>query len=194
MRALLVGELRRRPLDAARELRTAGLVASGAELAALLHALHGWLDADALSELLSASPSSAKNDAVLGDVLAQWMAQLAPSLRGLSLEEALRLFLLLCRLPGEAPRIDRMLEHLSAVHFSENPGGPFADADAEYMFSFCLLMLNTDLHNSNIDPRRKLTSSQFEASCRGINGGGDLNPEFLQQAYASIKAHAFKFP
>ena len=118
---------------------------------------------------------------------------LAPSLRDLSLEASLRLFLLLCRLPGEAPRIDRMLERFAAVHFRENPHGPFADADTAYIFCFSIIMLNTDLHNDAIPPSRKMSADQFERSNRGINGGGDLDAALLHRTHASIKAREIAF-
>ena len=221
MHNLLLGEeMRARPRAAVLALRNKGLVRSHADLAALLHAHHAWVDADALTELLSAPPSttelfSTDEGGVLHrshleevtrdeftreaftrgvhtrrshrSLLEEWLEVLAPSLRGLSLEGSLRLFLLLCRLPGEAPRIDRLLERLAAVHFRENPDGPFADADSAYIFCYSMIMLNTDLHNDSIPAARKMTAEQFERSNRGINAGGNLDAAFVHGIHESIK-------
>ena len=102
-------------------------------------------------------------------------------------EASLRLFLLFCRMPGEAPRWDRMFEALIAVHFRENGPGPFADADAAHALCFAMIVLNTEQHSSQI--KRKRSVEEFERDMRGLNGGGDLDAAFLQRTYASIKAH-----
>ena len=220
-RVLLGEEMRRSARRAVRALRDAGLVRSNADVAALLHAHHTWLHADTLTELLSASPSTYWDEppsatgegegagAGAGDggvgggggggggggrsILAEWLELLAPSLQGLSLEAALRLFLLLCRLPAEAPRIDRMFQSLAAVYCRENSDHPFADADVACFFCFSMLMLNTDLHSDAIPPARKMTADQFERAQRGINGG-DLDAAFVHRTYASIKEREFAYP
>ena len=84
-----------------------------------------------------------------------------------------------------------MMEALAAVHFRENPDGPFADADATYVFLFSMIMLNTDLHNDQI--RNKMSADQFERSNRGINAGGDLDAAFVHRTYNSIWAREMVF-
>ena len=53
-------------------------------------------------------------------------------------------------------------------------------------------MLNTDLHNPQIAPERKMTREQFVRNNRGIGvGGTDLPETLLSELYAKIKADEF---
>ncbi|GMI15145.1 hypothetical protein TrVE_jg7153 [Triparma verrucosa] len=82
----------------------------------------------------------------------------------------LRGFLSCFRLPGEAQQIDRIIqafaeecgpachEFLNEDVFSENTKKA---VDTVYLLSFSIIMLNTDLHNPNIRPDRKMTLKAF---------------------------------
>uniref|UniRef100_A0A803KDP6 Cytohesin 4 n=1 Tax=Xenopus tropicalis TaxID=8364 RepID=A0A803KDP6_XENTR len=70
----------------------------------------------------------------------------------LNLVEALRQFLGSFRLPGEAQKIDRMMESFSAHYCQCNPG-TFQSTDSCYIVSFSLIILNTSLHNPSIKER-----------------------------------------
>jgi hypothetical protein len=48
-------------------------------------------------------------------------------------------------------------------------------------------MLNTDLHNPNMDDAKRMTLEQFIRNNRGINDGADLPVEFLEELYMDIK-------
>ena len=62
-------------------------------------------------------------------------------------------------------------------------------ADVVYVLAFSLIMLNTDLHNPQIAPERKMTREQFVRNNRGIGvGGTDLPETLLSELYAKIKA------
>jgi hypothetical protein len=50
------------------------------------------------------------------------------------------------RLPGEAQKIDRIVEKFAEAYCRDNPGA-FATADGAYLLSFAIIMLNTDAHN-----------------------------------------------
>ncbi|TYZ68326.1 hypothetical protein PybrP1_007605 [[Pythium] brassicae (nom. inval.)] len=105
-----------------------------------------------------------------------------------SLDDALRLFLAKFRLPGEAQKIDRMMEAFSKQYFLQASGqSPLVDADAAYVLSFSLIMLNTDLHSEHIP--KKMTEDEFVRNNRGINGGQDLPRAYLAELYAHIGAH-----
>jgi len=53
-------------------------------------------------------------------------------------------------------------------------------------------MLNTDLHNPNIKPEKKMTLESFIRNNRGISvDGGDLPEEFLTGIFNRIKTHPF---
>lgn len=104
------------------------------------------------------------------------------------LDEALRTFLAKFRLPGEAQKIDRMMEAFSKQYYLQaGSHGPLADADAAYVLSFSIIMLNTDLHSDHI--AKKMTVDEFIRNNRGINGGQDLPQEYLTELYQNIGNH-----
>uniref|UniRef100_A0A3Q0S7J0 Cytohesin 4a n=1 Tax=Amphilophus citrinellus TaxID=61819 RepID=A0A3Q0S7J0_AMPCI len=109
----------------------------------------------------------------------------------LNLVQALRQFLWSFRLPGEAQKIDRMMEAFAARYCDCNPG-VFQSTDTCYILSFAIIMLNTSLHNPNV--KDKPTLQRFVSMNRGINNGEDLPTELLTKLYASIRSEPFKIP
>lgn len=71
---------------------------------------------------------------------------------GMTIDGSLRLFLEGFKLPGEAQKISRILENFAEVYYqcSLRNGGVVADADSVYVLSYSIIMLNTDLHNSQV--------------------------------------------
>ncbi|KAL7394290.1 hypothetical protein ABVT39_023719 [Epinephelus coioides] len=109
----------------------------------------------------------------------------------LNLVQALRQFLWSFRLPGEAQKIDRMMEAFAQRYCHCNPG-VFQSTDTCYVLSFAIIMLNTSLHNPNV--RDKPGVDRFISMNRGINEGGDLPEDLLRNLYESIKNEPFKIP
>uniref|UniRef100_H3CGV1 Cytohesin 1b n=1 Tax=Tetraodon nigroviridis TaxID=99883 RepID=H3CGV1_TETNG len=109
----------------------------------------------------------------------------------LHLVQALRQFLWSFRLPGEAQKIDRMMEAFAQRYCCCNPG-VFQSTDTCYVLSFAVIMLNTSLHNPNV--KDKPSVQRFSAMNRGIDGGGDLPEPLLRSLYDSIKNEPFKIP
>lgn len=109
----------------------------------------------------------------------------------LILVQALRQFLWSFRLPGEAQKIDRMMECFAQRYCALNPD-IFTNTDTCYVLSFAIIMLNTSLHNPSV--KDKPTPEQFINMNRGINNGGDLPQELLLSLYESIKTEPFKIP
>ncbi|XP_074649579.1 cytohesin-1-like isoform X2 [Tubulanus polymorphus] len=107
------------------------------------------------------------------------------------LVQALRQFLWSFRLPGEAQKIDRMMECFAQRYCELNPG-MFSSTDTCYVLSFAIIMLNTSLHNPSV--RDKPNVDQFISMNRGINDGGDLPPDLLTSLFESIKKEPFKIP
>ncbi|XP_032825845.2 cytohesin-3-like isoform X1 [Petromyzon marinus] len=110
---------------------------------------------------------------------------------GLNLVQALRQFLWSFRLPGEAQKIDRMMESFAARYCQCN-AGVFQSPDTCYVLSVAIIMLNTSLHNPNV--REKPGVETFISMNRGINAGGDLPEGLLRNLYDSIKNEPFKIP
>ncbi|CAK8694945.1 cytohesin-1-like [Clavelina lepadiformis] len=110
---------------------------------------------------------------------------------GKNLDVSLRQFLWSFRLPGEAQKIDRMMEAFAARYCECNPG-VFSNPDTCYVLSFAIIMLNTSLHNPSV--KDKPSVERFIAMNRGINDGKDLPNQLLTMLYDSIKKEPFKIP
>uniref|UniRef100_A0AAY5EV29 Cytohesin 4b n=1 Tax=Electrophorus electricus TaxID=8005 RepID=A0AAY5EV29_ELEEL len=109
----------------------------------------------------------------------------------LNLVQALRQFLWSFRLPGEAQKIDRMMEAF-ATRYCECNRDMFQSTDTCYILSFAIIMLNTSLHNPNV--KDKTTQERFISMNRGINNGEDLPNELLTKLFESIRNEPFKIP
>ncbi|KAL0579530.1 guanine nucleotide exchange protein for ADP-robosylation factor [Marasmius crinis-equi] len=104
--------------------------------------------------------------------------------------DALRLFLQSFRLPGEAQKIDRFVLKFAERYIAGNSQTPFANADAAYVLSYSVILLNTDAHNPQI--KKRMTKPDFLKNNRGINDGADLPEEFLSEIYDDIVNNEIK--
>ncbi|KAF4679724.1 Brefeldin A-inhibited guanine nucleotide-exchange protein 1, partial [Perkinsus olseni] len=107
---------------------------------------------------------------------------------GMDLVSTLREFLEDFRLPGESQKIDRMMEKFAEHYCKQNPD-IYANADCAYILSFSLIMLNTDLHSSQV--KNKMSLDDFKRNNRGINDGADVPSEHLEFLYNEIKNKPF---
>ncbi|MFH4975093.1 hypothetical protein AB6A40_001802 [Gnathostoma spinigerum] len=104
---------------------------------------------------------------------------------------ALRLFLDGFRLPGEAQKIDRLMEKFASRYCECNPHlGLFASADTAYVLAYSIIMLTTDLHSPQV--RNKMTKEQYIEMNRGINDQSDLPREYLSEIYDEISGNEIK--
>ncbi|VDN17886.1 unnamed protein product [Gongylonema pulchrum] len=104
---------------------------------------------------------------------------------------ALRQFLDGFRLPGEAQKIDRLMEKFASRYCECNPNlGLFASADTAYVLAYSIIMLTTDLHSPQV--RNKMTKEQYIAMNRGINDQSDLPRDYLSDIYDEIAGHEIK--
>ncbi|GMF38798.1 unnamed protein product [Phytophthora fragariaefolia] len=109
----------------------------------------------------------------------------AISFKGMTLVESLRHFLTNggFRLPGEAQKIERMVEAFAQCHWDDSPA--FSSADTAMIIAYSIIMLNTDLHNPNVK-KNKMSKEQFVKNNRGIDNGNDLPKRFLEEIYDDI--------
>lgn len=106
---------------------------------------------------------------------------------------ALRRYLTKFRLPGEAQKIDRLMEKFAERYYELNPEiGPFKSQDSVYILSFSVIMLNTDAHNPAIKKQNKMTKKQFIANNSGINDGENFPEKFLSDLYDKIVTYEIK--
>lgn len=103
---------------------------------------------------------------------------------------ALRHFLDGFRLPGEAQKIDRLMEKFASRYCECNPNNTlFTSADTVYVLAFSIIMLTTDLHSPQV--KNKMTKEQYIKVNSGISDN-DLPREFLSQIYDEIAGHEIK--
>lgn len=107
----------------------------------------------------------------------------------MTFDNALRKFLSYFWLPGEAQKIDRMMEKFAERYCSQNKG-VFANPDTAYVLAYSLIMLNTDAHSSQI--KKKMTMQEFVNMNRGINDSGDLPTPFLESLYTAITTNEIR--
>ncbi|KAI9098198.1 hypothetical protein DFS34DRAFT_694406 [Phlyctochytrium arcticum] len=97
--------------------------------------------------------------------------------------DALRAFLQTFRLPGEAQKIDRIMEKFADRYYETNPE-VFVRADAAYTLAFSVIMLNTDQHSPTIKVR--MDKAAFLKNNRGINDGTDFPDDFLGAIFDEV--------
>lgn len=69
----------------------------------------------------------------------------------MTFDAGIRLFLESFRLPGEAQKIDRIINAFGRHYFTENQSqNIFRSADAAYVLAYSVIMLNTDQHNKQV--------------------------------------------
>ncbi|XP_061715439.1 brefeldin A-inhibited guanine nucleotide-exchange protein 1 [Cydia pomonella] len=104
---------------------------------------------------------------------------------------ALRHFLEGFRLPGEAQKIDRLMEKFASRYCECNPSNTlFMSADTVYVLAFSIIMLTTDLHSPQV--KNKMTKEQYIKLNSGISDNNDLPREYLSQIYDEIAGHEIK--
>ncbi|PON75206.1 Coatomer beta subunit [Parasponia andersonii] len=109
--------------------------------------------------------------------------------KGMDFGEAIRFFLRGFRLPGEAQKIDRIMEKFAERYCKCNPNS-FTSADTAYVLAYSVILLNTDAHNSMV--KDKMTKADFIRNNRGIDDGKDLPEEYLGSLYDQIVKHEIK--
>ncbi|KAJ6872660.1 brefeldin A-inhibited guanine nucleotide-exchange protein 2-like [Populus alba x Populus x berolinensis] len=109
--------------------------------------------------------------------------------KGLEFDEAIRVFLQGFRLPGEAQKIDRIMEKFAERYCKCNPK-VFSSADTAYVLAYSVIMLNTDAHNPMV--KSKMSADDFIRNNRGIDDGKDLPEEFLRSLFERISKSEIK--
>uniref|UniRef100_A0A8C8F4C7 SEC7 domain-containing protein n=1 Tax=Oncorhynchus tshawytscha TaxID=74940 RepID=A0A8C8F4C7_ONCTS len=123
------------------------------------------------------------NERINKEVMYAYVDQM--DFQGKDFVSALRLFLEGFRLPGEAQKIDRLMEKFAARYLECNQGQTeFASADTAYVLAYSIIMLTTDLHSPQV--KNKMTKEQYIKMNRGINDSKDLPEEYLSAIYDEI--------
>ena len=113
--------------------------------------------------------------------------------------KSLREFLKAFKLPGEAQKIDRLVESFASKYYEQNTTTDINHADAAFISAYATVGLNTNLHNPSV--KDKWTIDQFkdqlkglntESKLQGIKSGKNFSNEFLENIYNGIKAEPFE--
>nr|CAH8861194.1 unnamed protein product [Trichobilharzia regenti] len=126
------------------------------------------------------------------DVLAAFVRQF--NFVGVPIDEALRAYVEAFRLPGEAPLIQRIMEHF-AEHWYKSNNSPFVDVDAAFTLAYAILMLNTDQHNPNSKRQNApMRMEDFKKNLSGMNGNQDFDPKLLESIFNNIHNNEIVMP
>ncbi|XP_069773809.1 PH and SEC7 domain-containing protein 4-like [Narcine bancroftii] len=103
----------------------------------------------------------------------------------MSLDQALRKFLMAFALTGETQERERVLHHFSNRFQQCNPD-IIHSKDAVHTITCALMLLNSDLHGKNLG--KSMSSQDFITNLEGMNDGKDFPKDFLKALYHSIKS------
>ncbi|TKA61964.1 hypothetical protein B0A49_11311, partial [Cryomyces minteri] len=125
--------------------------------------------------------SKKSNESILSSFMDQF------DFTGQRVDEALRQLLNAFRLPGESQLIERIVTEFAEKYCASTTPEGIADKDAVYVLTYAIIMLNTDQHNPNLKGQNRMDFIAFSRNLRGVNGGKDFDPEYLQAIFDSIK-------
>ncbi|XP_075218411.1 brefeldin-resistant Arf-GEF family protein schizo [Lycorma delicatula] len=115
-------------------------------------------------------------------------------LSGMQVDVALRKFQTYFRMPGEAQKIERLMEVFSHryCHCNRDVVSRLRNLDTVFVLAFAIIMLNTDLHTPNLKPERRMKLEDFIKNLRGIDDCCDIDRDMLVGIYERVKANEFK--
>ena len=113
---------------------------------------------------------------------------------GLHLDIALRQLLTEIHIPGEAQKIEKLVEVFARRYIECNQMfvAGFRAPDTIFVLAYAMVLLNTDLHNGSIKPERKMRQEDFVRNLRGIDAGVDVDAEMLRGIYDRIRIAEFR--
>ena len=113
--------------------------------------------------------------------------------KGLRIDKGLRRLLCFVRVPGEAQKIERIMEEFGKRYNKCNPGfaSKLASPDSVVTLAFAALLLNTDLHSPSMKDERRMTLTDFVQNLRSVDAGKDFDSRLLKSIYKGIKKQEF---
>nr|CAD7570946.1 unnamed protein product [Timema californicum] len=115
-------------------------------------------------------------------------------LSDMQVDMALRKFQTYFRMPGEAQKIERLMEVFGQRYCQCNGDVivGFRSPDTVFVLAFAIIMLNTDLHTPNLKSERRMRLEDFVKNLRGIDDGADIDRDILVGIYERVKSNEFK--
>lgn len=113
---------------------------------------------------------------------------------GMQVDLALRKFQSYFILPGEAQKIERLVEVFSQQYAQCNPDvvGKLRSPDTLFVLAFSVVLLNTDLHTPSVKADKRMKLDDYVRNLRGVDEGHDLDRDMLAGIYDRIKSHPFR--
>ena len=154
------------------------------DIARFLHRTEG-LNMKMIGEYL------AKKNEFCTIVLRAYISQL--DFEGLMVDEAMRALYGGFIPPGEAQQIEHINAEFSDQYVRQNPDVFSNPGNVEFM-GYAIMMLNTDLHNPNIEEKRRMQLNQFIRNTRSPDTESDpaCSEEACTKIYRRIKANEIK--
>ena len=112
---------------------------------------------------------------------------------GQRVDKSMRKLLERVRVPGEAQKIERIMEEFGKRYNKCNPSfsSKLKSADSMVTLSFAIMLLNTDLHTPNLKVEKRMTVDDFVNNLRGVDSGRDFDGKMLKSIYRGIKKREF---
>ena len=144
-----------KPKSGIKYLQEHALIGTTADAVALFFHSQSGLDKTAIGEYMGDEGAFNKQ------VMYAYVEQM--DFRGMLFDEGIRHFVAAFRLPGEAQKIDRMMEKFAEQYHKHNPG-VFSAADTAYVLAYSVILLNSDAHNPQV--KKRMTKEEFFKNCR----------------------------
>ncbi|XP_042221366.1 IQ motif and SEC7 domain-containing protein 1-like isoform X2 [Homarus americanus] len=115
-------------------------------------------------------------------------------LSGMQVDVALRKFQTHFRMPGEAQKIERLMQVFAQRYCQCNRDivAKLRDPETIFVLAFAIIMLNTDLHTASMKQEKRMKLEDFIKNLRGIDDSYDIEREMLEGMYQRIKAQEFR--
>jgi len=112
---------------------------------------------------------------------------------GQRIDKALRQLLDYVKVPGEAQKIEKIMEVFGKRFNKCNPS--FASKlkcqESIVTLAFAIMLLNTDLHTPNLKADRKMLEKEFMNNLKLADDGHDFDHKLLKSVYKGIKKQPF---
>ena len=113
---------------------------------------------------------------------------------GMRVDKGLRKFLQAVQIPGDAAKIEKIMEMFGKRFLKCNPsfGAKLKSTESVATLCVAIMLLNTDIHTQDIKPDKKLIEKDFMSQLKGADGGRDFDQKLLKAIYKSVKKQEFQ--
>jgi len=112
---------------------------------------------------------------------------------GQRIDKALRQLLDYVKVPGEAQKIEKIMEVFGKRYNKCNPSfaSKLKSQDSVVTLAFATMLLNSDLHLQNTKAEKKMFEKEFMSKLKLADDGHDFDHKLLKSVYKGIKKNPF---